>query len=201
MLHLTMGPINTVYFVMTKPDEARAVLQMHENTMLNVVRECASFGVKSIMSMDNLDTPFHPPDFIENYSASFYEKASSICHEYGAKFFIHACGHQEANLKLISSLKVDGLEGVAFPPVGDIDLEEVMKITPDNFIITGGLSAVETERLSSKKEIFEYVENVFRKMRPYKSRFIFASSCNTSINAKWETIKNFRDAWLEFRYN
>lgn len=199
MLHLTMGPVNSVYFLMMRPDEAKAVLQMHENAMLDVVRECASYGVKTIMSMDNLDTPFHPPEYVENYCASFYEKASSICHEYGSKFFIHACGHQEANLKLISSLKVDGLEGVAFPPVGDIDLEKVMSITPDNFIITGGLSAVETERLCSRREAFEYVEEVFRKMRPYSNRFIFASSCNTSINAKWETIKNIRDAWLVFR--
>lgn len=199
MLHLTMGPVDSVYFLMTKPNEARVVLQMHENAMLEVVRECVSYGVKTIMSMDNLDTQFHPPDYVENYSASFYEKASSICHDHGAKFFIHACGHQEANLNLIASLKVDGLEGVAFPPVGDIDLEEVMKVTPDNFIITGGLSAVETERLNSRKEAFEYVEKVFKKMRPFSHRFIFASSCNTSINAKWETIKNIRDAWLEFR--
>ena len=44
------------------------------------------------------------------------------------------------NLKLISSLGVDGLEGVAYPPLGDVELDEVMKSTTDRFIITGGIS-------------------------------------------------------------
>lgn len=199
MLHFTMGPINSVYFLMEHPEFSKRLLDLHEKAELDLVREVVSNGVKVIMSMDNLDTMFHPPDYVEAYSASFYEKASSICHEYGAKFFIHACGNQKENLKLISSLKVDGLEGFAFPPLGNIELDEAMKMTPDNFIITGGISAIETRDLKSKQEVFKYVENLFRKMRPFRKRYIFSASCNTAIDADWETIKNFRDAWLEYR--
>ncbi len=72
-------------------------------------------------------------------------------------------------------------------------------LTRDDFIITGGISAMETRDLKSKDEIFNYVEKLFRTMLPYKNRFIFSSSCNTAIDTSWETIKNFRDAWLEFR--
>jgi len=151
------------------------------------------------MSMDNLDTMFHPPDYVEAYSASFYEKASAICHEHGAKFFIHACGNQKDNLKLINSLKVDGLEGVAFPPLGDVELDEAMQLTSDNFIITGGISAFETRNLITKQAVFNYIENLFSRMKPYKNRFMFSASCNTAIDTKWDTIKHFRDAWLEYK--
>jgi hypothetical protein len=58
---------------------------------------------------------------------------------------------------------------------------------------------METRDLKTKDEIFGYVERLFRKMLPYKNRFIFSSSCNTSIDTGWETIKYFRDAWLTFR--
>jgi uroporphyrinogen-III decarboxylase len=149
--------------------------------------------------MDNLDTMFHPPDYVREYSGSFYEKASAICHEADAKFFIHACGQQKQNLGLISSYQVDGLEGVAFPPLGDVWLDEAMTLTSPGFIITGGISAMETRDLKSRAEIFHYVEELFRKMLPYKNRFIFSSSCNTAIDASWETILHFRDAWLQFR--
>jgi len=149
--------------------------------------------------MDNLDTMFHSPDYVEEFSSSFYKKASEICHSGGALFFIHACGQQKDNLKLISSYGVDGLEGVASPPLGDVMLDDAMKVTRDGFIITGGISAMETRDLKSKDEIFDYVEKLFTRMLPYKSRFIFASSCNTAIDTSWETIKHFRDAWLEFR--
>jgi len=199
MLHYTMGPVNAVYFLMEKPELADRLMELHEATQLELVRETVANGARVIMSMDNLDTMFHPPEYVEAYSASFYEKASTICHEHGALFFIHACGNQKDNLKLISSLKVDGLEGVAFPPLGDVELEEAMQMTSDNFIITGGISAFETRNLTTKEAVFEYIENLLSRMKPYKNRFILSASCNTAIDAQWETIKHFRDAWLEFR--
>ena len=198
MLHIAMGPVNSVYFLMEQPEFSSRILALHEAAQLDLVRECVVNGVNVLMSMDNLDTMFHPPDYVEAYSASFYEKASAICHEHGARFFIHACGNQKDNLKLINSLGVDGLEGFAFPPLGDIELEDAMKITSDSFIITGGISAMETRNLKTKKEVFRYVEALFKRMSPYKNRFVFSSSCNTSIDTGWNTIKYFRDAWLEY---
>jgi hypothetical protein len=199
MLHFAMGPVSSVYFLMEQPEFSKRILDLHEFAMLDLVNQCMANGVPVIMSMDNLDTMFHPPQYVEAYSASFYEKASAICHDNGARFFIHACGNQRDNLKLISSLKVDGLEGFAFPPLGDIELDEAMTLTHDKFIVTGGISPMETRDLKTKKEVFNYVENLFTRMSPYKNRFFFSSSCNTAFNAPWETIKYFRDAWLEYR--
>lgn len=199
MLHLVMGPILSVYFLMEEPDFAKSLLDLHEKAQLDLVRQVVSRGVKVIMAMDNLDTMFHPPDFVEQYSASFYTKASAICHEFGAKFFIHACGNQRENLPLIAGYGVDGLEGVAFPPLGNVELDEAMRLTPDHFIISGGISAMETRYLTSRQMVFSYVNDLFLKMKPYTNRFIFSASCNTSVDAKWETIKHFRDAWLEYK--
>jgi hypothetical protein len=199
MLHIVMGPILSVYFLMEQPDFAKTILDLHEKAQLDLVKQVASKGVKAIMAMDNLDTMFHPPDFVEQYSASFYEKASTICHESGARFFIHACGNQKENLRLIAGYGVDGLEGVAFPPLGNVELDEAMRMTPDHFIITGGISAMETRALTSGQMVFSYVKDLFEKMKPYKNRFIFSASCNTPVDTKWDTIKHFRDAWLEYR--
>lgn len=199
MLHLVMGPVNSVYFVMEHPAEAQRIMQIHEESQLELLHEILDGGAKVVMSMDNLDTMFHTPPFVEEYSASFYEKAASACHEKGARFFIHACGSQKDNLKLIASLNVDGLEGVAFPPLGDVSLYEAAEMTPDNFIITGGISAFETMNLKTRHDIFNYVKNLFQYMKPFRKRFIFSSSCNTAINAPWETLKLFRDAWMEYR--
>lgn len=199
MLHLVMNPINTVYFLMEEAEFAKTLLDLHETAQLDLVKQCVSSGVMAIMAMDNLDTMFHPPTYVTEYSASFYQKASAICHAHEAKFFIHACGNQKENLPLIASYGVDGLEGVAFPPFGNVDLDEAMRLTPDHFIITGGISAIETRDLKSKKEVFVYVKNLFERMKPYENRFMFSASCNTPIDTKWETIKHFRDAWLEYK--
>lgn len=198
MLHLLLGPEQTTYFLADHPDRARELLRLHEAAQLDLVEQMARAGVPAMMAMDNLDTAFHPPQYVELCSASFYEKASRICHDHGSTFFIHACGRQKANLKLIASLGVDGLEGVAFPPLGDVELDEAMNLAGNRLIITGGISANEFLRLQTRREVFDYVRELFRRLRPHAHRFMFSASCNTPYTAPWATILHFRDAWAEY---
>lgn len=198
MLHLLAGPVAATYLLADYPERMQQLLALHEQKQLDLVRQMAGAGVKAMMSMDNLDTMFHPPHYVEKYSASFYEKAAAICHHKGAVFFIHACGKQKDNLSLISSLGVDGLEGVAFPKLGDVELDEAMGLTGDRFLITGGISAQETKHLHTSKEVFAYTKDLLDRMEPYANRFMLSASCNTSIETSWDTIKRFRDAWLEY---
>jgi uroporphyrinogen-III decarboxylase len=198
MLHVLLGAQNATYFLIDHPERAAELLALHEAAMLDLVAQLAAGGVRVLMCMDNLDAAFHPPHYIEKYSASFYEKAAQLCHAHGALLFIHACGRQRDNLKLIASLGVDGLEGVAFPPLGDVQLEEALQLAGEKFIVTGGISAKEFERLQTRAEIFAYVAELLARLRPYAHRFILSASCNTPYTAPWERIVHFRDAWLEF---
>lgn len=198
MLHFAMNPIQTCYFLADDPDRAAELTAVHEEAMLDLARQIAASGAKAMMSMDNLDTQFHSPTLVERYSASFYEQASRLCHEQGSRFFIHACGQQRANLPLIASLGVDGLEGVAFPSLGDVELDEAMRLSGDRLIITGGISALEYERLKTREAVFAYVRELLARMAPYAHRFVLAASCTTPYSAPWDMLRHFRDAWLEY---
>lgn len=197
-LHLLAGAVNTTYFIADDEDRVRELLALHEEAQLDLVRQMAAAGVPAMMAMDNLDAAFHTPAYLEKFCASYYERASRIAHDHGSTFFIHACGRQRINLKFIDSLGVDGLEGVAFPPLGDVQLDEVMHLTRDRFLITGGISALETEKFQSAGEVRRYVGGVLDRLRPYAHRFMLAASCNTSIRTPWRVILWFRDAWREF---
>ena len=198
MLHFLLGPAATTYLLVDEPQRAAEFLALHEAAQLELVRQMAVAGVKVMMSMDNLDAVFHTPAYLEQCSASYYEKASRICREHGSLFFIHACGRQKANLARIASYGVDGLEGVAFPPLGDVELDEAMRLSGDRLIITGGISAMETDRLRTREEVDRYVEDLFRRLRPYGRRFVLSASCATPYNAPWDTLRYFRDAWLRY---
>lgn len=76
--------------------------------------------------------------------------------------------------------------------------DEVMRLTSNRFLITGGISAIETERFQSADEVRHYVADLFERLRPYSHRFMFAASCNTSIRTPWRVLKWFRDAWQQF---
>ncbi|MFP4268201.1 MAG: uroporphyrinogen decarboxylase family protein [Spirochaetaceae bacterium] len=198
MMHIYLGPVETTYQLTDREERFKPILQQHEESQLKLLQEMLDHGVLASISMDNLDAMFHPPQYVEAYSASFYERASRMSHEKGSTFFIHACGQQKANLELISSLGVDGLEGVAYPPLGDVELDEAMKMTGDRFIITGGISAAETSTMEDRESIFAYTKDLFRRMEPYRNRFMFSASCNTAIDTPWETIKLFKEAWEEY---
>lgn len=198
MLHLAAGADQAVYFLEDEPDRCREWMRQHEEAQLDLVRQMLAAGVEAMIAMDNLDTAFHPPRYVETHSASFYQRASQLCHAAGATFFIHACGRQRANLPLIASLGVDGLEGVAYPTLGDVELDEAMRLSGERLIITGGISALETERFQSADEVRRYVESLFRRLAPYRHRFMLSASCNTSIRTPWRVLKWFRDAWQEF---
>jgi uroporphyrinogen-III decarboxylase len=197
MLHLLLGPQDTTYCLADFPERAAELLALHEAAQLDLVRQMAAAGVRVMMAMDNLDTAFHPPRYVERYSASFYEQAARICHAHGSLLFVHACGRQRDNLKLMASLGVDGLEGVAFPPLGDVELDEAMRLSGERLIIAGGISAAEFQRLPTREAVFDYVADLFARLRPFAHRFVFSASCNTPYTAPWQTLLWFRDAWKQ----
>ena len=199
MLHLILGPVNTTYMIMDYPEVVVRICEMHEKAQLDLVEQMAKAGVPAMMAMDNLDSAFHSPNYVEKYCATYYKKAARICAEYDSRFLIHACGRQKENLEYISNLGIDGLEGVAYPPMGNVSLLESLERTHDRFIVTGGISATEIESLKTKKAVFEYIENLLTELRAYRHRFILAPSCNTPINATFEQILWFKQAWMEFK--
>ena len=199
LLHLAAGADNAVFLLEDHPDRCAAWMRLHEEAQLDLVRQMLAGGVSAMIAMDNLDSAFHTPRYVESCSASFYERAAALCRAAGAVFFIHACGRQRAVLPLIAALGVDGLEGVAYPPLGDVQLDEAMRLSGERLIITGGISAVETEKFQTRDQVLRYVEELFGRLEPYRRRFMLSASCNTSTRTPWPVIVWFRDAWLEFR--
>jgi hypothetical protein len=61
----------------------------------------------------------------------------------------------------------------------------------------GGISAVECERLRTRAEVFDYLSQLFERMRPFAHRYILSASCNTPYTAPWTTLLDSRDAWRE----
>lgn len=197
LLHLAAGADKAVFLLEDHPERCQEWMRRHEAGQLDLVREMAGAGVQAMIAMDNLDAAFHPPRYVERYSAGFYEQAANLCRAKGAVFFIHACGRQRPLLPLIGSLGVDGLEGVAYPPLGNVELDEAMRLGGDRLIITGGISAFETEKFTSYDEVRRYLEGLFERLAPYRQRFMLSASCNTSIGTPWKTLVWFRDAWRE----
>lgn len=198
-LHILARSDNTTFLLYDHEPEMMDLMEIYGEKALGLIEEMVSSGVKVIMTMDNLDSTFYPPPHFERYCAKFYSRATEICHRQGAFFFSHACGQQKSILSQVTKCGINGLEGIAFPPLGDVELWEA-KQAGEQFIVEGGLSAVQLEGQVSKEAAEAYVSHLFNKMKP-RDRFIFSMSCNTSIKTSWDTLRRFRDAWLKFGGN
>ncbi len=195
-LHLCARADQTTFLLVDHEVEMMKLMAVYAEKALGLIEEMASGGVQVIMSMDNLDSTFYPPPYFERYCSEFYRKAAEICHRHGSYLFSHACGNQRAILPQVVQSGIDGLEGIAFPPLGDIDLWDA-KEAGESFIVVGGLSAVELEGPVTREAAEQYVEKLFHRMFPLE-RFVFSMSCNTSIRTRWDTLRSYRDAWLKF---
>jgi len=195
-LHVAARADNAIYLLFDHEKEMVELMEIHERQTLELIRGIVAAGARVVCSMDNLDSFFYPPDVFDKYCAGFYGRAAEICHAGGASFFVHACGRQKDILSRVVDCGIDGLEGIAFPPLGDVELDQARK-AGERFIVEGGLSAVQLEGEVSQAQADRYVAGLFEKMRPF-DRFIFSMSCNTSILTSWDTLRRFRDAWLKF---
>jgi hypothetical protein len=72
--------------------------------------------------------------------------------------------------------------------------DETLRLAGDHLIVTGGISAMEYQRMGTREEIFAYVRNLFARLRPHAHRFILSASCVTPYTEPWEKIVHLRDA-------
>ncbi|MBW7996580.1 MAG: hypothetical protein FVQ81_08460 [Candidatus Glassbacteria bacterium] len=196
-LHVAARADNSIYLLFDHEAEMMELMDIYAAKALKLISEEVAAGAKAVSSMDNLDSLFFSPDMFDRYCADFYRRAAEICHDGGAAFFIHACGRQRDILQRVIECGVDGLEGIAFPPLGDIELDEA-RAMGERFIAEGGLSAVQLEGVVTQEQADAYVEALFDKLRPFE-RFVFSMSCNTSILTSWDTLRRYRDAWIKYR--
>ena len=195
-LHLCARADQTTFLLVDHEIEMMDLMAVYAEKALGLIEEMAKGGVRVIMSMDNLDSTFYPPPYFERYCSEFYSKAAELCHRHGSYLFSHACGNQRSILPQVVQCGIDGLEGIAFPPLGDIDLWDARE-AGESFVVVGGLSAVELEGPVTRQASEEYVKKLFHRMRPLE-RFIFSMSCNTSIRTRWDTLRYYRDAWMKY---
>ena len=199
-LHWLAGVENATYFIMDHPAEMEALAKIHEEKALTLLEEVVDYPEAELfISTDNLDSMFYPPYFYKDYCHDFYAKAAEIIHSRNKILIVHSCGQNKAILPLVGQSKIDCLEGVTPPPIGDVILSEARRLVGyENFTVNGGMDATHQEiEDDAEARLHEYTRTLFEAMGD-KRHFIFASSCNTSPLTPWENLIYFRDAAREY---
>jgi len=189
-LHLDFGLVGTCYFLIDEPDAAKAYCDTHwQQLWPSFLRMADDPRVESVILMDNVDTPFYPPEVARKYWAPYVKQLAELMASRGKFTWVHACGKLAGLQEVFAETGLTGLEGVSHAPLGDFPPQEAKK-THDRFIFNGGFSAVE-QSMKSNDDVRAFYREYFG--RAGRERFIFGSSCNVAINTPWERIKLVRD--------
>lgn len=194
-LHLDFGLVGTCYFLMDEPDAAKAYCDIYWQKLWPSFQRMADDPrVESVILMDNVDTPFYPPDVALKYWAPYVRQLVELMSSHGKFTWVHACGKLHGLRDVFAGTGLTGLEGVAHPPLGDFSPEEAKAVHP-RFIFNGGFSAAE-QGMKSDNEVRAFYREYFG--RTQRDRFIFSSSCNTAITTSADRIKLVRDLVREW---
>jgi hypothetical protein len=196
MLHWLAGQERASYFIYDHPQEMLALARIHtEKTLAYLERVADNPDALIFISNDNLDSMFYSPAFFRDFCQEFFTRAAEIVHRRGKFFFVHSCGRVQALLPLVGQTRVDCLEGVTPPPIGNVRLADVCaRVGYDNFTVNGGMSAVQQEiGQDAERLLHNYTRTLFSELGDLR-HFIFASSCTTSPLTPWENLVYLRDA-------
>ena len=200
MLHWLCGPERAIYLLIDHGEQLKELFEIHTRKTLEFTQHLLEHtDVKFFMSNDNLDAMLFPPYYFDSYLYDHYIPLADLIHSKGGYFWVHSCGNNIKLAECIAKSKIDCMEGLTHPPLGDFPLHEARERIGSNFVVDGGNSCHEQELFGedSAEKIREFTKHLFETMEG-NPRFIFASSCNTSPRTPWRNIIAMRDAVHEF---
>ncbi|MBE7463075.1 MAG: hypothetical protein HS116_06205 [Planctomycetes bacterium] len=188
------GPENGILWIMEHENELMELMAIHTEKAAAFAREVAESDALAMMSMDNLCSLFYTPNFFRKYCRDYYRRIGEILHANGKYWFSHACGRVAALKDQVAEVELDGLEGSPHAPLGDVDLRVFRDTIPyRRHVVWGGMTCHEQEIVKDAPARLEaHVKGLFGPMRPFH-RFVFSSSCNTSVRTPFENLLLFRD--------
>jgi hypothetical protein len=198
--HWLAGPENATMFLMDHPQEMQELAATHTRKALALLESIVDDARAEVfISVDNVDSNFYPPYLYRDYCDPFFRAAAEIVHSRGKIFFVHACGRNRALMPLAGASRVDCLEGLTPPPMGNVPLDEARRMTGyDRFVVNGGMDPQQLEMAAgAESAIHAYTRDLFGRMGD-KRRFILGSSCTTTVVTPWENLQYFRDAAREY---
>ncbi len=200
ILHWLAGPEQAIYFICDYPDKVMELVRLYEAKRLELVRKAADIpGTLVFTSGDNMDSMMYGPPFFDDFCGHSFRQISEVIHERGKLLFTHACGQLAGVIKLCADSGVDGMEGMAPPPLGDLGFGDARKLLGPKFVLQGGMTYTEEEMKGSdaRGRIFASVRDLFETL-PDKRRFVFSSGCCLSPRSSYENILALRDACWEY---
>jgi uroporphyrinogen-III decarboxylase len=89
------------------------------------------------MPVENTSTMMISPELYRRYCVPQLRDYADIFHRHGKKMILHMCGHLKNLLVYAKETRLDGINSLTPPPIGDSPYELALDIFGEDFILLG----------------------------------------------------------------
>jgi hypothetical protein len=110
-----------------------------EDKLQSLVEQAAQLPGDLVLSPDNLDGQFISPRLFKKNLADSYRRTAEALHRHNKRLVVHVGGPVRHILAALAEAGVDGVEGIAGPPQGDVSLAQAREIAGPDLTLWGGI--------------------------------------------------------------
>jgi hypothetical protein len=119
--------------------EVEEIIAILESKLQELVHAIAELPGQVILSPDNLDGQFLPPSIFRQHLADSYRNSAETLHQQNKCLVVHVGGPVKGLLAALAEAGVNGVEGIAGPPQGDLTLAQAREIAGAGLTLWGGI--------------------------------------------------------------
>jgi len=135
-------PMELVFDLADEPDRMEELLALLHARALEGYRLVAQGPGKAVLSgMAFITTQLISPRLFERHVLPYLAEYARVLHEGGKVLLCHMCGHIQHLLPMLREAKIDGLDSLTNPPVGDTTLSAFWEALGDDAILMSGIDA------------------------------------------------------------
>ncbi|MGI9428605.1 MAG: uroporphyrinogen decarboxylase family protein [Bythopirellula sp.] len=185
--------------ILDDPEKCLAILE--ETTKWSVALALAQVrrGAAAIkVSSPFAGSAFLSRDMYIDFILPFEGKLAKEVRAAGSAIYTHTCGAIGDRLDLLEQAGVSGIECLDPPPLGDVEIDEAVKLLKGKIFIKGNIDPVNTLLRGDSHTVEEEVNTVLHAADKTKG-FILSSACSVAPPAPPDNIKLMVDLCHNFQ--
>ncbi len=135
-------PAELIFDLVDEPDRMQTLLDLLHQRALEGYQLIAKGPGQAVMTgMAFITTQLISPRQFERYVLPYLREYARVLHEANKILICHMCGHIGHLLPMLREARIDGIDSLTNPPVGDTELETFWGFLGDQAILISGIDA------------------------------------------------------------
>ncbi|MCL5034057.1 MAG: hypothetical protein M1395_03010 [Bacteroidetes bacterium] len=175
-------------------EKSKKILAHFAGLIEDLAVEMCDTGIDAIkVSSPFAGSGFISPAFYREFVAPFEARISHSIRKKGVHVYLHTCGAVRDRLELMFDTGASGIECLDPPPLGNVELEEAMKIASKKGFIKGNVDSVNTLLLGTDGDITSDAKDRIE-IGKKVGGFILSTACSIAPRVKREKILLLKEA-------